>query len=175
VAAPLPPSLTDKAQELLQEGERRGQAAIAARDLKPGEAAALKGLAWSVALVIDPARLDAVPNRDFLNTVASANPQYTGWPIWLDSRRFTDQDSRPKIIDKAWQALIISLGGWSQQADFIRLHPKGSFFLWRLLQDDLVPTKVTPGTALDPILVVIKSFRGNRRRYQPSQSFRMGK
>jgi len=96
-AVPLPPSLRDRAEALLQDGKQRAQAAIAARDLKPDEAAALKGLAWSVALVIDPAKPAAVPDRNFLNTVAGANPQYTGWPVWLDSSRFQDQDALPKV------------------------------------------------------------------------------
>jgi hypothetical protein len=47
-----PPSLRDQTQGLLQDGEQRAQAAIAARDLKPEGAAAMKGLAWSIALVM---------------------------------------------------------------------------------------------------------------------------
>jgi hypothetical protein len=85
----------------------------------------------------------------------SVNPQYTGWPVWLDSRGFVDQADHPHIVDKAWQAFIVRLKeGWSAHADFMRLDPKGEFYLWRLLQDDLTD-KVHPGTALDPILVLI--------------------
>ena len=35
----------------------------------------------------------------------------------------------------------------------MRLDPKGAFYLWRVLPDDLSP-KISPGTVLDPILVV---------------------
>jgi hypothetical protein len=84
------------------------------------------------------------------------NPQYTGWPVWLDSRGFVDQAAHPHVIDKAWQAFIVSLKErWSAQADFMRFDPKGEFYLWRLLQDDLTD-KVHPGTSLDPILVLIR-------------------
>src|SRR6476620_5381069 len=37
----------------------------------------------------------------------------------------------------------------------MRLDPKGNFYLLRLLQDDL-QDKITPGTVLDVILVVIR-------------------
>ncbi|MGB8898855.1 MAG: hypothetical protein WCC90_06245 [Methylocella sp.] len=85
----------------------------------------------------------------------SVNPQYTGWPVWLDSRGFVDQAAHPHVIDRAWQAFIVSLKeGWSAHADFMRLDPKGEFYLWRLLQDDLTD-KVHPGTSLDGVLVLI--------------------
>jgi hypothetical protein len=96
---PSPPTLRDDTEALLNDGEKRLQAAIAARELKPEEVAATKGGTWSVALVVDPPNTAAITDTNFLNTVAAANPQYTGWPVWLDSRGFIDQTSRPKVIN----------------------------------------------------------------------------
>jgi len=111
---------------------------------------------WSVALAIDPPHADARPDKVFLNTVAGANPQYTGWPVWVDSRNFQDRAQAPNVIDKAWQALIVSLEtGWFKHIDFSRLDPFGNFYLFRVLEDDLTD-KVRRGTALDVIMVVIR-------------------
>ncbi len=105
---------------------------------------------------MEPPNSTAVPDREFLTRFMSANPQFTGWPVWLDSRSFTDELSRPSVIAKVWQALIVSAKGWSSHLDFMRLDAKGEFYLWRALQDDLVPTRVQPRTVLDPILVIIR-------------------
>jgi hypothetical protein len=56
------------------------------------------------------------------------------------------------VVEKGWQALIISLD--FRHVDFMRLDPKGEFYLWRVLQDDLTERAV-PGTSLDVVLVVI--------------------
>jgi hypothetical protein len=113
-------------------------------------------LAWSVALVLDPAKSDAICDKAFLNAVMGVNPQYTGWPVWLDSRGFIDQEAHPHVVEKAWQAFIVSLKkGRSAHADFMRLDPQGEFYLWRILQDDLTD-QVRPGTVLDGVLVLIR-------------------
>jgi hypothetical protein len=93
-------TLADRAKALLTEGEQRRLEAIERRELSPEEAALTRSAAWSAGLVIDPPRSDALPDRSFLRTALAANPQYTGWPIWLDSRGFTDVESRPKVIAK---------------------------------------------------------------------------
>jgi hypothetical protein len=154
--APPPPNLKDRAYSLLAEGEGKLRLAVKSRQLTAQETQALNGAAWSVALVVDPARSDAVCDKGFLNAFMGANPQFTGWPVWLDSRGFIDQASHPHVINKAWQAFIVSFkDGRSDHADFMRLAPKGEFFLWRLLQDDFTD-KVRPGTALDPTLVLYR-------------------
>jgi len=37
---------------------------------------------WEVALVIDPPRSDATPDKQFLNSFVVLNPNYSGWPVW---------------------------------------------------------------------------------------------
>jgi hypothetical protein len=98
-----------------------------------------------------------LPDTDFLNRVASSNPNYTGWPVWLESRSFTGKSARPRVIDRAWQALIVSLKtGLTGHVDFMRLDPRGEFYLRRVLQDDL-NDKIAPGTALDGVLMMIRA------------------
>ena len=155
VPAQVAPGLRERAMALLKSGSGRFLAAIEARS--PDEQAILKNRGtWSVGLVFDSTRDNPSPNRDFLNRVLSANPSYTGWPIWLDSRNFREKENRPRVIDKAWEILIVSFAkGWSNHVDFMRFDPRGELYLLRLLQDDL-QEKIAPGTVLDVILVVIR-------------------
>ena len=150
---PSPPDLRDRALALLDEGARRLEAELASRALSSEEKKIVSGLAWGIGFIAAPLKTTSVPDINFLNTVAASNPQYTGWPVWLDSRNFEDRTAAPKVIEKAWQALILSLKGWSHHTDFMRLDPRGEFYLWRILPDD-VSSKIPAGTALDPILVV---------------------
>jgi hypothetical protein len=60
------------------------------------------------------------------------------------------------VRDNAWEALIVSLeGGWSKHVDFLCFIPRGEFYLWRILQDD-VSDRVKPGKTLDPILAILR-------------------
>ena len=149
-------SLADRAFALLNDGERSRKQAIERRGADKEEAAIIALGSWSVALVLEPEHPDANCDRAFLNTIAAANPNYTGWPVWLDSSSFTDESSRPKWVEKTWQSLIISRQSWSDHIDFIRLDPRGEFYLWRILQDDLNPDRVQPRKVLDPILVTMR-------------------
>ncbi len=149
------PSLQDRAFRLLDSGYHRYKTAL--KGISSEDMDQIKDLGtWSVALVIEPPKEEAIPDRTFLNVISSANPQYTGWPIWLDSRGSNDQSAAPKVIDKAWQALILSLRrDWFQHVDFMRMDPRGDFYLLRVLPDDMTE-KVAPRTALDVILVIIR-------------------
>lgn len=151
---PPPPSLRDRTRALLDDGDARFKAALKARP----DAKAIKESfgTWGVALVIEPPRSDQIPDSNFLNTIASSNPQYTGWPAWLDSRNFSDRNSAPKVKDRAWEALIVSLQAWSHHVDFFRMDPQGALYLARIMQDDLTD-KVKPNTAFDPILVILRT------------------
>jgi hypothetical protein len=142
------PKLHDRATALLDEGETRFRQAISSRQLSEMQAMLVDRGNWSVALAMEPPRPEALADSTFLNRVSAANPEYTRWPIWLDSRSFQDIEDRPMVVEKAWQTLIVS------HLDFMRFDPKGEFYRCRILQDDITD-KVPPGTALDVILVVI--------------------
>ena len=157
VVSPPTPSPCDRAIKLLDDGYSHYEAALKERTLKPEEVPLVNAGFWDIALVIDPLRSDVRPTQPFMSTVASSNPNYTGWPIWLDSRTHREPLNRPSVVDGAWQALIVSvIQGWSAHLDFWRLIPVGEFYLRRVLQDDGVPDRVTPGTALDPVIVIIR-------------------
>jgi hypothetical protein len=100
---------------------------------------------WEAALLI----IGDIPahsaNQDFLKLLGSNNPDYTGWPVWLDSSSFPDQTAHPDVIKGVWEALIVSLpSNWSQHVDFMRLDPKGRFYLRRALQDDISGSSRAP-------------------------------
>ncbi len=95
---------------------------------------------WDTALVIEGNVPPHRPNRDFLRLLASANPDLTGWPVWLDSSDFSTETSRPYLMSGRWEALIFSGKGSDRgggHLDFWMLDPKGTFFLRRALQDDV--------------------------------------
>jgi hypothetical protein len=74
----------------------------------------------------------ARPNLQLLGTLLSSNPNYTGWPVWLDSRNFGDQTARPYLANEVWEAFIARFGsGSSDHLDFWRLSPAGEFYLYR--------------------------------------------
>lgn len=151
------PTLKEKTEALMLEGDEHFARAVAERPLDDNAKELLKAGFWTVACVVDPPRATAKPDQTFSHAIAASNPKYTGWPVWLDSSAFVDPESRPKVKDKAVEALMISgSSGWSHHFDFSRIDPQGKFYLRRVLQDDGVPTKVPPGTALDPIIVVLR-------------------
>jgi hypothetical protein len=152
-----PPTLGQTAYALLDDGESHFQTALESRTLNPEAQRLSAAAAWSVALVIDPSKMEARPDRAFASTIASSNPKLTGWPVWLDASSSGEPENRSKVRDNALEALIIFLGSsGSNHLDFYRLDPRGRFYLRRVLQDDAVPARVAPGTALDPFLVVLR-------------------
>jgi hypothetical protein len=156
--APAPaPSLCDRALKLLDDGEARFKEAIATRSLSTDEGQMLDHGFWSIGLTIDPQQNYVTPTQDFLDRIASSNPNYTGWPIWLDARLSANAENRPKVINDAFEYLVISISSnFSNHIDFARLDPKGNFFLRRLLHDDGVPSRIKPGQALDPTLMILR-------------------
>jgi hypothetical protein len=138
--------LRKRCAALLQQGEESFVRAQKDRGLSLVEQALLDRLSWEIALAIDPPRMAALPDKEFLATFGASNPKYTGWPIWLDARSMTDDRSRPVVRAGAWEALIVALSDDSaNRLEFSRLDPKGEFYLRRLLQDDAVPRRIEPG------------------------------
>jgi len=114
---------------------------------------------WEVGLIILGDVPEIKADANFLNLLDSSNPDYTGWPVWLISRGFNDQQSRPYVYDGCWEAFIASLkGGSSDHLDFLRLDPKGRFYLYRALEDDISwsPRAPQPLNALDFALPIVR-------------------
>jgi hypothetical protein len=145
------PTPCDRAREWLIEGKARFDAAIAAR--KQEDMAFLKFGTSEVSLVISGTPTVAHAGEEFLNLVGRSNPSYTGWPVWLDSRRSTERGHRPVYRRGAWETLVISYSsGFSNHVDFMVMEASGRFYLLRVLQDDLTDGRIEPGTVLDPWL-----------------------
>jgi hypothetical protein len=147
-------STEDLLKGYFQESEQHYEQVLKDRDVTLPE----HGV-WEVGLIL----IGEVPhhsaNQEFLNLLNSSNPDYTGWPVWVDSRRF-DENDRPYVINGVWEALLIRLrSGWLNHIDFMRLDPKGRFFLRRALEDDMERTERSPQalTALDFGLAIIRT------------------
>jgi hypothetical protein len=93
---------------------------------------------WEAALMIQGDVPKHTANIEFLNLIDASNPRYSGWPVWLDSRGFREKVSKPFVANGVWEAIIpIFAEGWRDSIDFVRLDPKGKFFLWRAYQEDM--------------------------------------
>lgn len=154
----VPPQTPDRpagARALLDDGRARFVEAVRTNEVE-GDAEKVKSfLTLEVALVLDPPRAERPRLGDFLNTSLSANPRLNGWPMWIDSRNFPEQANRPYMFDQGWNSLVLSRGGFSPHFDFFRLEPRGAFYLWRVMQEDLVG-QADPGSLLDPFLMVYR-------------------
>jgi len=112
---------------------------------------------WEVSLVISGEVPEFSSKKQFLNLIASSNPNYTGWPVWVDSRQFADENARPHLFEGTWEALIISLKkSWSDHIDYWKIHPQGRFYLRRALEDDLSSNAPKPKTALDFGITILR-------------------
>lgn len=137
---------TTEMREYLQESEKRYCEVVGERQVQlPPHGA------WEVGLLID----GDVPRHSgiqkFLNLLSSSNPRHTGWPVWLDSRGFPDKSARRHVFEGAWEALLVFLDSDGRNdIDFMRLSPKGRFYLRRALQDDMQSSrKPEPMTRFD--------------------------
>lgn len=139
----------------LDDGTKMFSAEVTARKLD-GEALRIsRAGSWEVSLLIEPPKTEQLATENFRQILASSNPRYTGWPVWLDSSGFQEKAHRPVVRSNGWQTFIVSLESWSKHLDFYRFDPHGKFYLHRNLQDDTTD-RVPPGSALDPILVMIR-------------------
>ena len=111
---------------------------------------------WEVASLIKGEFPVRNPDETFLTFLDVNNPDYTGWPMWLNSRGFRESTSRPYVQDGGWEALIAGVA--TGHHDFWRIEPAGYFYLWRVLQDDVAPNRPTeePGRYLDFALVILR-------------------
>lgn len=130
----------DLLQSYLLESEERYKLAIKERGVQLPDHGA-----WEVAMFIIGDFPAHSANHQFLNLLDSSNPNYTGWPIWFDSRHFKEKSDRPYLVNSIWEAFIVSIGiSFSNHIDFMRLDPKGRFYLRRALEDDISRSKHAP-------------------------------
>ena len=152
VSQGMEPKITTKEllQQYLQESENRFQTVARERKVQLPEHGT-----WEVALLVIGQVPRHAANHEFLNLLDASNPRYTGWPVWPASWRFTDQSARPYIFQEAWEAFISLGSSQSHHIDFMRLDPKGRFYLRRALREDVSDNQApAPMTILDFILPI---------------------
>ena len=133
-AAVVTETLRERCAALLSLGERSFIHAVNERGLTETERPFVDLLQWHIALAIEPRMPDKILDREFYAKFASSNPNYTGWPVWLDARTLSDERDRPVVRGGAWEALIVRIGAQiADRLEYIRLDPKGEFCLRRLL------------------------------------------
>lgn len=150
------PSLRDKVENLIERSEKRFLHVFHKKQLAEKYSDMLGMLAWHVGVAFDPPWVGLIADNIFIGDILACNPQYTGWPVWLDSRFFNDKEARPVREADGWGALISPAIGGRQRLEFMRFEPAGHLYLRRVLEDDLHSEKVAPHTALDPLLVIIR-------------------
>ena len=148
--------IRQRAFALMVEGASALEAAVEQRGVVSEHQGVKNHLTMRVGLVLDPPKPEQSPTQEFMNRVSASNPQYTGWPIWLDTRSFRNAEDRAHVLDGVWQALILGLDGdWFQHFEFLRFDPEGKFYLQRVMEDDL-NSKVDPGVAMDRELMIYR-------------------
>lgn len=126
-------TVEERVTEFLDESIGRYNAIITERKLAIPEHGAME-----VAAIINGKSEVFSANSDFRDLILSKNPDYTGWPMWVDSRSFSDGSSRPYVHNQFWESMIAFLNsGWHDALDFWRISPQGRFYLYRALQDDI--------------------------------------
>lgn len=145
------PSTQEQLKEYIRESEERYKLVIKERGIALPEFGT-----WEVALIVVGEVPKHSANQDFLNLLSANNPRYTGWPVWLDARRL----AQPYIFNGVWEAFIaIFDSSWTKSVDFMRLDPKGRFYLKRALEDDLSTSERAPKpmTTIDFGLAVFRT------------------
>ncbi|MCX6141979.1 MAG: AAA family ATPase [Ignavibacteriales bacterium] len=141
-----PPPMEDRASDAIRAGGARFIEETAKRKITlPSHGT------WEVAFVISGNLLQYAANTDFLNLLAHV-PRYTGWPLWVDSRKFDRIEDRPFVSMLAWEAyLAIQEIDQLSHLDFWRIEPNGRFYHGRALEDDVSPSsnRPAPMTELD--------------------------
>ncbi len=96
------------------------------------------GALEAAAVSAGPEARDGSPTEEFLNRLNAANPGYTGWPLWVDSRGF-DDSKRPYTLDGGCEALLYDYepGSPYNHLDFWRAEPGGQFYAYRGFEDDV--------------------------------------
>jgi len=133
-------SIEELLRGFLQESKKRYEEVIRERHISPPEHGA-----WEVALGIIGDLPSHSANSEFLNLLSSSNPNYTGWPVWIINRGFRKKEDNPYVNKGIWEAFINNIGSdWGDDIDFMRLDPKGRFYLYRPLEDDISSSERAP-------------------------------
>lgn len=143
-----------RAYQVVEEGNKSMQFAISQQERQQEWNRVQDGLTLQAGLAIYPPRAESPPTEEFLNRVSASNPNYTGWPMWLDSSYFAEERHRAYVQVDKWEALLLDLhSNPFKHFDFYQFNPNGEFYLFRVMEDDL-QDNVEARTVLDPTLTI---------------------
>lgn len=110
---------------------------------------------WEVAAVINGNPTETLPTQTFLNLVTGANPSYTYVPMWTSGRGSKANLAQPYVMDNGWQSLLLASPA---ALNFWRAEPRGFFYLYRSLEDDMSLSRDKPKslTKLEFTLQIIR-------------------
>ena len=93
--------LRDRAFALIKNGTEAVEVAAEQRGATSELHGVQDALTMRVGLVLDPAKPEQLPTKEFMNVISASNPHYTGLPVWLDSRDFVEIADRLYVLDGA--------------------------------------------------------------------------
>lgn len=97
-----------------------------------------KEFGWlSLGFAFSQPQPNQIPTQSALNTILSCNPNLTGWPLWLDSRGFGTEESRPLVYGDCWEVFLPVSESWGNHLDYWRASGRGLFVHFRALEDDI--------------------------------------
>jgi len=115
---------------------------------------------WREVAITCTGPLRDVPLPHLLEELFARHPRLTGWPVWIDSRGSSREESRPYANEGSWEALVtLQREGFVEpMIDFWRLEPEGRFYHRRSFDDDAMGKKGDGGVnVLDFLLVVSRT------------------
>lgn len=115
--------------------------------------------AWEAIAIVHGSLAQMRPTREFLARILANNPNYTGWPIWFDSRNFSENSYRPYVFEEAWESYVPDFAdSMFPNIDFWRIFPSGKFYHYRALVDD-IPGEKRPQKPLTELDFAIPMWR----------------
>lgn len=90
---------------------------------------------FEVACCANPQIAEIPATQALLNKILIVNPSRRSWPIWVDTRSFSDGQAHFKVYNRGFEALINKRTFWDHQ-EFFRIEPKGNFYACSRFVDD---------------------------------------
>jgi hypothetical protein len=132
-----------QAVKKLDEGTMRFQDRLNYLDREGKKPSIAKEVGWREVAVAVKGTISRFPAQNFLGHLFAHQPRLSGWPIWIDSRGFSEQDQHPYPNGPAWEALVrnnVIPGRFtSDLIDFWHIDPVCWFYHRRIYYEDILP------------------------------------
>jgi len=116
-------------------------------------------LGWMRTTFLVPCDLsDIRPDKTWITSLLRQNPDFTGWPFFVDLWTPRNPEYRPKIKDGIWEAKIVRSDDDFDEIDHWKIDAKrGLFYAARALEDDTSPRSPNPSKTLDFGLAILRT------------------